>query len=86
MYVGDFNVHPIKIQDKNNTKGMGAKISCCKIPYHGGYCLKKKKTEESKCSWGCGEKEALVHSGNVICVTPGENTGVSQKIKIRATV
>ena len=48
MYVGDFNVHPIKIQDKNNTKGRGAKISCCKIPYHGGYCLKKKKKKKQK--------------------------------------
>ena len=62
------------------------KVFCCKIPYHGGYCLKKNKKTEDKCSWGCGEKESLVHSGNVIRVTPGENTGVSQKIKIRATV
>ena len=48
MYVGDFNVHPIKIQDKKNTKGRGAKISCCMIPYHCGYCLKKKKKNRRK--------------------------------------
>lgn len=89
MYVGDFNVHPIKIQDKNNTKGRGAKVSCCKIPYHGGYCLKKqknKKTRRRQVLLRLWRKGSHGHSGNVICVTPGENTGVSQKIKIRATV
>lgn len=32
MYVGDFNVCPIKIQDKNNIKDRGAKFPVVRFP------------------------------------------------------